>query len=75
MYNNHFYKEEYTYIVKNPYQTIEENNEIEEYNYYTVISAVGGKFEENVDEEFQKITNKVNELVRAVNKLRESEEK
>lgn len=53
----------------------EENKEIEEYNYYTVISAVDGKFEENVDEEFQKMANKINELKRAVNKLnKESEE-
>lgn len=73
MYNNHLYEEEYTYTIKNP---LEENKEIEELNYYTVISIVDGKIDENVDKELQKITNKINELVRAVNKLiKEREEK
>lgn len=44
-------------------------DEIEELNYYTVISAVNGKFQENIDEEFGKHTKKINELVRAINKL------
>lgn len=63
-------------ILNDEVKVLEENKEIEELNYYTVISAVEGKFEENVDKELQKIINKINELVRAVNKLiKESEGK
>lgn len=63
MYNNHFYNEEYTYIVKNPYEKIKEIEEIEEYKTkYT---------ERCIDKE---VRNKINELVRAVNKLNKERE-
>lgn len=43
--------------------------EIEELNYYTVISTSYNRFQKHVDEEFKKRAQKINELVRAVNKL------
>lgn len=60
MYNNHLYEEEYTYTVKN---SLEENKEIEEYKTkYT---------ERCIDIE---VREKINELVRAVNKLNKEKE-
>lgn len=54
----------------------DKEKEIKELNYYTVISAVPGKFKENVDKELQKITSKINEIGDKVNKLiKEREEK
>lgn len=56
-------------LFQEEFEKREENKKIEELNYYTVISAVEGKFEENVDQELQKIIIKINELARIVNKL------
>lgn len=55
------------------FRIVEENKqtdiqEIEELNYYTILSLVEGKFEENADKELQKFSNKINEIIRVVNK-------
>lgn len=60
-------------------EIIEESDEIdiqgiEELNHYTVISAIEGKTEENIDDELSKIKLTINKLVQAVKHLDKTKE-
>lgn len=67
LYNNHLYDSRYMYKI------VEESKGIEELNYYDISSAIRGKLEKNIHEEFKKQSSKINELVRAINILKKGE--
>ena len=62
--------------VLNDYVEVLEDNteEIEEFEHYSIFSAIVGKENENIENELRKMSLKINELVRAYNKSRKEKE-